>query len=531
MLRYATYLIFVIFTLAFVSRVWGGDMFFLWPLAVTAPFVILGTRDLMQTRHSVLRNYPIIGHLRFFFEEIRPELRQYFFESDTDEAPYNREQRALVYQRAKDVEDKQPFGTKRKIYGADYFWLNHSIAPSEVSEAECHVTVGGPQCSKPYSASLLNISAMSFGSLSGNAVEAMNRGAKMGDFAQDTGEGGISRYHRVGGGDLIWEIGTGYFGCRRRDGSFCPDTFVGRATRDQVKMIEIKLSQGAKPGHGGILPGVKVTEEIVEARDVPLGEDVISPANHSAFSTPLEMMEFIAKLRDLSGGKPVGFKLCIGHRWEFLGLCKAMIETGISPDFIVVDGKEGGTGAAPVEFTNHIGTPLVEGLTFAHNALVGAGLRDAIKIGASGKMVSAMHMIKNLSLGADWCNAARAFMFSVGCLQSLACHTNKCPTGVATQDKRRQRALVVEDKAVRVFNYHHNTIHALKEVLAAAGLRSPGELRHNHFFVRDGDGVAHPAEARGTWLEPGELLSGSHDEQFAHLWDMADSQSFRPKGN
>lgn len=500
-----------------------------WAFGLLGLLALLGVWDVIQTRHAVLRNYPVIGHLRWLFEEIRPELRQYFFAGDKEEEPFDRDERSLVYQRAKDVEDDAPFGTKLDVYEENYAWLNHSIAPRPISEEACRTMVGGADCKQPYLASVLNISAMSFGALSGNAIAALNKGARLGNFAHDTGEGSISSYHRSGGGDLIWEIGTGYFGCRQADGSFCPDTFRERAGEDQVKMIEIKLSQGAKPGQGGLLPAAKLTPEIAEARDVPLGEDVVSPPSHSAFSTPIEMMEFIATLREKSAGKPVGFKLCVGHRWEFLGLTKAMLKTGITPDFIVVDGSEGGTGAAPLEFSDHIGTPLSEGLSFVQNALVGTGLRDRICIAASGKVLSAFDMVKLMSLGADWVNAARAFMFAAGCIQSRACHTNRCPTGVATQDKRRQAALDVDDKARRVFNYHKNTIHAFSEVLSSAGLESPEDLRHYHFWVRDGDAVAHPAEERGQWIDKGSLLDGTAHARILRYWDMAQAESFHPK--
>ena len=368
---------------------------------------------------------------------------------------------------------------------------------------------------------------MSFGALSANAIRALNKGASMGHFAHDTGEGSISRYHRESGGDLIWELGTGYFGCRNNDGSFNPDMFAEQAQTDQVRMIEIKLSQGAKPGHGGVLPGAKVTPEIAETRKIAKGVDCVSPSAHSAFSTPVEMMQFIAQLRELSGGKPVGFKLCIGHPWEFMAIVKAMLKTGILPDFIVIDGAEGGTGAAPVEFSNHLGTPLRAGLQFAHNTLRGAGLRDRIKIGASGKIVSAYDMVVAMTLGADWCNSARGFMFAVGCVQSQSCHTNKCPVGVATQDKARQRGLVVADKAERVYHFHRNTLDALVELLAAAGLDHPSELRPWHFYVWGGRGSITSGIDVATWLEPGELLKGTSHQHYAVNWDLADPDSFR----
>ena len=432
-----------------LSIVIGGSMLRRWDVPLGSRLIvfiglsIVGLRDLMQTRHSILRNYPIAAHLRFLLEEIRPEIRQYFFESEKDGLPFPRDRRAVVYQRAKLALDKRPFGTQFDIYAPGYEWLQHSIAPRPVAAEAFRISVGGPDCLKPYSISVLNISAMSFGSLSANAIRALNAGAKKGGFAHDTGEGGFSPYHRENGGDIIWEIGSGYFGCRHADGTFNPDKFAEVAANDQIKMIEIKLSQGAKPGHGGVLPGAKVTAEIAAIRGVEEGKDCLSPASHSAFSTPIEMMRFIGELRRLSQGKPVGFKLCLGHAWEFLAICKAMLETKIYPDFIVVDGKEGGTGAAPLEFMDHLGMPMREGLVFVHNALVGIGARDRIRIGVAGKIVTAFDIARAMALGADWCNSARGFMFSLGCIQSLSCHTDRCPTGVATQDPTRSRALVV----------------------------------------------------------------------------------------
>ncbi len=527
-MRYFAFLLVLALAVIFALLGQFSRPVFFWPLVLIVPLSLLGIWDVLQKSHSVLRNYPIIGHLRWLLESVRPELRQYFFASDTGEEPFNREERSLVYQRAKNEESNMPFGTQLELYEEGYSWINHSINPSTVNEGACRIKIGGKECKKPYSSSVLNVSAMSFGSLSSHAIQALNKGAKKGGFAHDTGEGGISRHHRHGG-DLIWEIGSGYFGCRNRDGSFSPEKFTEKAADDQVKMIELKLSQGAKPGHGGILPGAKVTEEIAEARGVEIGEDCISPNAHSSFSTPIEMMEFLARLRDLSGGKPTGFKLCVGHRWEFMAVAKAMRETGIVPDFIVVDGAEGGTGAAPREFSNHIGTPLSEGLAFVNNVLVGTDLRDQIKIGASGKVISAFHMVRLMSLGADWCNAARAFMFALGCIQSQSCHTNRCPVGIATQDKKRVRALVVEDKAERVYRFHHNTVHAFEDVLGAAGLTRPSDIRHHHFFIRDGDRLIRSGEDWTEWLETGELLNGTKHEDFSRNWDMSQAGSFSPR--
>ena len=497
-------------------------------IGVFAGLAVLGTVDLIQTRHAILRNYPILAHLRFLLEEIRPEMRQYFFEDEKHGLPFSRDKRAVVYQRAKRVLDKRPFGTQYDVYAEGYEWLCHSLVPRPLAEPPFRVTIGGPDCAKPYSASVFNISAMSFGALSANAIRALNGGAKLGGFAHDTGEGGVSRYHRENGGDLIWEIGSGYFGCRRPDGRFCPEHFAETAALEQIKMVEIKLSQGAKPGHGGVLPAAKVSPEIAAARGVPMGQDCVSPARHSSFSTPIEFVQFLGELRRLSGGKPVGFKLCVGHPWEFLAICKAMLETGVCPDFIVVDGKEGGTGAAPLEFLDHLGLPLREGLTFVHNALVGAGLRDRIRIGASGKIASAFDIARAMALGADWCNAARGFMFALGCIQSQSCHTDRCPTGVATQNLTLQRALVVPNKIERVASFHASTMHALIELTAAAGLDHPSEFNPHQFSRRVSASEVMTFAQLYPALAPGELLEGTRGPRFRKAWRMASATDFRP---
>ena len=496
---------------------------------LAAGLLALGLRDLLQTRHAVLRNYPILGHVRYFFEMIRPEIRQYLLESDEEEVPFSRETRAIVYQRSKNVEDKRAFGTKKRVNDAGYQWITHSIRPKKIENTDFRVRVGGPDCTQPYDLSLYNISAMSFGALSANAILALSRGAKAGGFAHDTGEGGISRYHRQGGGDLIYEIGTGYFGCRDAQGNFDPQKFAEVVADPQVKMVEIKLSQGAKPGQGGVLPAAKISPEIAEARGVPMGQDCISPASHSTFSTPLEFVEFIAQLRSLAKGKPVGFKLCIGHRREFMCIVRAMLETGITPDFIVIDGKEGGTGAAPLEFANHMGMPLVEGLTFAHNTLRGVGLRERIKLGASGKLVTSFDIARVLALGADWANSARGFMFAVGCIQAQACHTNHCPTGVATQDAGRQRALNVIDKGTRVANFHRNTLKALGDMAGAAGLSHPSQFLPHHFLMREKDRDMVTGEDVFPYMPEGFLLR-EDDARFGYLvrWRRASSASFMP---
>ena len=497
--------------------------------AVCLLLTLIGIHDLIQPRHSVKRNYPVIGNLRFLLEFIRPELRQYFIESDTDSLPFSRAQRSIVYQRAKQQIDKRPFGTIENVYREDYEWVNHSMMPSHIPDRDFRITIGQEQCSQPYSMSVFNISAMSFGALSANAIRALNHGAKAGGFAHDTGEGGISSYHLEGQGDLIWNIGSGYFGCRDENGHFSESAFAQKATLPNVKMIEIKLSQGAKPGHGGILPGAKVTPEIALVRGITPGVDCDSPAAHSAFTTPVELLQFVRRLRELSGGKPVGFKLCIGHPWEWFGIVKAMLETDITPDFIVVDGAEGGTGAAPVEFVDHMGVPLKEALRLVHNALVGAGLRERVKIGASGKIISAFDMLRTLALGADWCNSARGFMFAVGCIQAQACHTDKCPSGVATQDPSRQRAIVVPDKADRVRHFHRNTVGALAELLQAAGLTHPEQLRAHHVVRRVSSSEVKVLSAIYPELEKGDLLKGNYRLRiFEICWPLAQAHSFAP---
>jgi glutamate synthase domain-containing protein 2 len=498
------------------------------PLVLFVMLSVIGTVDLLQTRHAILRNYPLTAHIRFILEEIRPEIRQYFLESEKDGTPFSRDKRAIVYQRAKRALDKRPFGTQNDVYANGYEWLDHSMAPRPVAQEPFRVVIGGPDCTKPYSASIFNISAMSFGALSSSAIRALNIGAKKGNFAHDTGEGGYSPYHRENGGDIIWEIGSGYFGARHPDGTFSPDRFEETARLDQVKMVELKLSQGAKPGHGGVLPAAKVSEEIARTRGVPMGKDCISPSAHSCFSTPIGMMQFIAEMRRLSGGKPAGFKLCVGHPWEFLALCKAMLETGIYPDFIVVDGKEGGTGAAPLEFLDHLGMPMREGLSFVHDALIGIRARDRIRLGASGKVVSAFDIARAMALGADWCNAARGFMFALGCIQSQSCHTDKCPVGVTTQDPFRQRALVVDDKWVRVKNFHAATLAALAELVAAAGLDHPREFTPAHFCRRISAREVVTYDTLYPTLREGELIDGTDDPRFRDAWKRASATSFRP---
>ena len=493
---------------------------------VFGALTVQGFRDVRQSQRSVLRNYPVIGHIRYLLEFIRPEIRQYFIEADNDAAPFSRQQRSLVYQRAKGDSDKRPFGTQMDVGAMGYEWINHSLQPTTLATHDFRVRIGEGRA-QPYDASVFNISAMSFGALSANAILALNAGAKRGNFAHDTGEGSISRHHRENGGDLIWEIGSGYFGCRNPDGTFNAEKFTENALTPQVKMIEIKLSQGAKPGHGGVLPGPKVTQEIAEARGVPPGVDCVSPASHSAFSTPIEMMHFIDKLRSLSGGKPTGFKLCIGHPWEWFAIAKAMLETGITPDFIVVDGAEGGTGAAPLEFTDHVGAPLQEGLLLVHNTLVGLNLRDRIKVGCAGKVVSAFDIARMMALGADWCNAARGFMFALGCIQAQHCHTGHCPTGVTTQDPERQKALVVPSKAERVYMFHDQTLEALKELVQAAGLLHPQDITAMHIVRRNSEHGVKLLANLLPFVKPGALLGGDMPHQvFSTYWPMAQASSF-----
>lgn len=498
-----------------------------WLIVIGLVGFVVGIYDLIQVHHAVLRNYPISGHIRYLLEEFRPELRQYLIEDDQAAVPFSRQQRALAYQRAKNVSDTNAFGTLENLYQSGKEWFLQSTLSYPLKETNFRILVGGERCLQPYSMSVFNISAMSFGSLSAAAIEALNQGAKLGGFAHDTGEGAISPYHKKHGGDLIWELGTGYFGCRNHDGTFSAEKFAERSRIEQVKMIEIKLSQGAKPGKGGVLPKEKITPEIAETRDVLMDVDCISPASHSAFTTPREMVQFWQQLRELSGGKPVGFKLCVGQPWQFMAIVKAMIEADNYPDFIVVDGAEGGTGAAPVEFMDNVGMPLLDGFLLVHNTLVGAGVRDKIKIGVSGKIISAFDIARMLALGADWCNSARGFMFAVGCIQSRACHTNKCPTGVATQDPYRQRALHIPDKAQRVYNFHKNTLKSLAAIVGAVGLHHPKDLQAYHIARRLENGQIKLLSKFYYFTEPGVLLNlSARSDVFNQMWVMANPDSF-----
>ncbi len=501
-----------------------------WLAIVTIPLLALALWDFFQDSHTLRRNYPLIARFRWLGEDLRPYIHSYFVESDLDGRPFNHDQRALIYARAKGELDSHPFGTELDVYSEEYEWLGHSIAPNANAPKDWRCTVGSDQCARPYDAALLNISAMSFGSLSANAIMALNEGAAKGGFYHDTGEGGISRYHREGGGDLVWELGSGYFGCREKDGSFSAERFADSAAIDQVKMIEVKLSQGAKPGHGGMLPGTKVTREIAAARGVERGEDCISPPAHSAFSTPIEMVEWCARLRDLSGGKPVGIKLCVGQPHELMAIAKAMLQTGITLDFITVDGAEGGTGAAPVELSNRVGMPLREGTIMVRNMLVGAGLKPQVKIAAAGKVHSGAGLAMNFGLGADWCNAARAFMFALGCVQSMKCHTDECPTGVATQDITRQRGLVVTDKAERVARFQRQTLHGLREIVVAMGLENPWEITPQLIRERVNTVRSDSMDRFYTFLQPGILLEDPDSTTYARHWNAASAETFRMVG-
>jgi glutamate synthase domain-containing protein 2 len=489
---------------------------------------LVGLSDYAQKKRAVLGNFPLMGRFRFIFEAIRPELRQYFWEADSDELPYSRNQRAMVYQRSKQILAARPFGSDENQYLEDFSWLNHSLSPSKIEDYDFRIKVG--EGKNAYKISVLNISGTSFGSISPKAIQSFSAGAKKGGFAHNTGEGSLSKYHELGGGDTIWQISTGYFGCRTQDGRFDENLFAEKAKLSQVKMIEIKLSQGAKPGHGGMLLGAKVSPEIAETRNVPVYQDVISPHKHSEFSKPGELLKFTERLRKLSGGKPVGIKLCIGHPWEFISIVKAMVQMGIYLDFITVDGSEGGTGAAPVEFTDHLGSPLRDALVFVDNALIGAGLRDRVKVAASGKIVSAYDIVRVCAIGADWCNMARPFMFSIGCIQARDCASGHCPSGVATMDPKRYRVIDIEDRADRVYNFQKNTRFALKELLEAAGLKHPNDLNRRHIVRRLSASQIKLADQIYPKVEHGALLRGQkvEDVRLDSYWDRVDQSSFQP---
>jgi len=509
---------------ALVAAVLGSPWWWILAVVLLAP-AIVGVYDLVQKKHSVLRNYPVIGHLRFLLEALRPEIQQYFIERNYDGVPYDRDTRTVIYERAKGIHGEQAFGTERNVNQPGYEFLLHATVPKPLPDETPRVRVGGPDCTKPYEMALLNVSAMSFGALSANAIRALNAGAKAGGFAHDTGEGGLTDHHLAAGGDLIWELGSGYFGARTTDGDFDASMFADKAAHESVRCVSLKLSQGAKPGIGGVLPGAKVSAEIAAARNVSQGEKCVSPSAHKVFSTPRELVRFIARMRDLAGGKPTGFKLCVGSRREFLAICKAMIDEGTTPDFIVVDGSEGGTGAAPLEYEDHVGTPLTDGLIIVHNALVGSGLRDRIRIGASGKVATGSDIVKRIAQGADYTNAARAMMMAVGCIQAQRCHTNTCPVGVTTQDPKRMRALVVPDKAERVHRFQQATVAQAVQMIASMGLDGPHQLHPGHVMRRVDHTVTRSYAELYDWLAPGELLTDP-PQDWVLDWQRADADTF-----
>lgn len=521
-------LIFLLLTLLVLLANWLIAFVFppvVWSLVIFAPLIAIGFADMLQTKQTIRRNFPVIGNLRYFMEMVRPEINQYFVESNTSGTPFNRLDRSLVYQRAKGELDTIPFGTQKNVYDVGYEWVTHSLRPKHVDPASLRVLIGEKRA-RPYSASIFNIGAMSFGSLSANAVLALNEGAALGCFAQNTGEGGLTPYHLKGKGDLIWQIGTGYFGCRTPEGRFDADRFTQKVLLDNIKMIEIKLSQGAKPGHGGILPAAKLTREIAEIRGVPMGQSVISPAGHSAFTTPVELLEFVERLRQLSGGKPVGFKLCVGKTREFISIVKAMRKTGITPDFITVDGGEGGTGAAPLEFSNYVGYPLNEGLTFVHNTLVGFSLRERVKIISSGKINSGFGIVKHMVMGADLCYSSRGMMLALGCIQALACNTNHCPTGVATQDPSLTVGLVVAEKNRRVASFHQATVKSFAEILGSMGLERPTQLKPWHLLRRVSSEKVRDYTEIYPFLKDGDLLKEPIPELFVRPMQTSNPDSF-----
>lgn len=503
----------------------------LWTFVIILPLVALGIIDMVQPKRAMRRNYPVAGRLRYVMESLRPKIYQYFIESDTNGRPFNRLDRSVIYQRAKKEIDTVAFGTQLNVYDNNYEWLSHSLTALDNSTIKelPRVLIGGDECRQPYSASLFNISAMSYGSLSKNAILALNEGARIGRFAHNTGEGGVSDYHLQGGGDLIWQIGTGYFGCRYPDGNFNPELFAEKAAIPNVKMIEVKLSQGAKPGHGGLLPAAKVNEEIARIRSVEVGKDVASPPSHKAFSNPIELMKFIKQLRILSEGKPVGFKMCIGQKHEFIAICKAMLETNIYPDFITIDGGEGGTGAAPLEFSNSVGMPLRDALAFVYDSLTGFNLKKHIKIIAAGKVTTGFDIVKNIALGADLCYSARGMMMALGCIQALECNKNTCPVGIATQDPRLTKGLVVGVKKIRVANYHYETVKSACDLMGAAGISDPETLHRAHINRR-----VSPKEVQSyldtyPYMASGSLLKMPYPPAYKTLMEITSAQSFAPR--
>ncbi|MGV3695985.1 FMN-binding glutamate synthase family protein [Flavobacterium sp.] len=522
------FVLFAITSLAIIGLLMYVNLKFTFLLLIFVPLIAMGLYDMFQSKKSIRRNFPLLGRMRYILEALGPGARQYFIENDTEGKPFSRLQRSLVYQRSKKETDSMPFGTQLDLYEIGYQWINHSIKAIPFSQVNANprVRIGSSQCEKPYDASLFNISAMSFGSLSKNAIIALNEGAKQGGFYHNTGEGGLSPYH-LNGGDVVWNIGTGYFSCRDENGNFSYEHFVKRATLDNVKMIEIKFSQGAKPGHGGILPKEKVTDEIAAIRLVSKGHDIISPPTHSAFKTPLELMEFVKLLRKGSGGKPIGMKICIGNKSEFLSICKAMVETETYLDFITVDGGEGGTGAAPQEYSDHVGMPLRDALAFVYDALNGFALKDQIKIICSGKIITGFDIIKTLSTGADLCNSARGMMFALGCIQALECHANTCPTGVATQDPRLTKGLVPEEKSIRVARFQHETVKSAMELMASAGIDHPDKVDRSVVSMRVDRTKIQTFEETYPELTKGCLLNEeSVPQDFLYFWKKASAERF-----
>lgn len=454
------------------------------PLSVLAIVIY----DTLQNKHALRKNFPLVGRMRYLFESIRPEIRQYFFEGELDGKPFNRRQRSIVYQRAKNDKQTISFGMQDDPNRIGYEWAAHSVYPTQANPSTFRVTVGGKSCIQPYSASILNIGAMSYGALSKTAISSLNIGAQIGHFAHNTGEGGISEFH-LQGGDLIWQIGTGYFGCRDNDGNFDAELFRQKSAFPQVKMIEIKLSQGAKPGHGGLLPAHKNTPEIAKIRNIKPHTTVHSPSAHTAFGNAKELLLFIQSLRELSGGKPIGFKICIGRKEEFRDIAIQMSNTGIIPDFITVDGAEGGTGAAPLEFIDYMGMALSDALVFVNQTLKDYGVRKEIKLIASGKVITAFDMAKNFALGADMLYSARGMMFGLGCIQALQCDSGKCPVGIATQDKALYKGIDITDKSHRIANFHKNTLVSLADFMGACGFKHVQDITPAAFFRRTSHNV------------------------------------------
>ena len=525
--RYSLFVYTAVATASLAIACFFSQLFIL-PFVVSLFLFLISLKDFLQKKRSILSNFPLLGRFRFFLESIRPELRQYYWETDDDEVPYSRNQRTMVYQRSKNIGGVRPFGSLEKMYDDDFVWLNHSITPSSIENSDFRTKVGIGKNS--YETSVLNISGTSFGAISPPAITSLNKAAKKGNFAHNTGEGSMSKYHELGEGDTVWQISSGYFGCRKKNGNFCADTFAKKAKKDQIKMIEIKISQGAKPGHGGMLLAPKVTAEIANTRGIEVGKDCISPAKHKEFSTPNELLNFVEKLRSLSGNKPIGIKMCIGHPWELISIVKTMVLKKKYIDFITIDGAEGGTGAAPAEFTDHLGSPLKDAIIFVDNALIGSNLRKRVKIGVAGKIVSAFDIAHMCSLGADWVNMARPFMFAIGCIQCRSCHTGECPTGIATMDPMRYRAIDIEDRSERAFNFHKNTLFVFKELLESVGVKHPSELSRRHIVRRLSESEIRLADQIYPKVDVGELMKKGKlnvaDPRLNVYWNKVTSDSF-----